>query len=85
MGSVSSLPLLDVVGLGLVCLALPRAGVSLAAAFVLALRARAPTAGALGAPPAPSPLVARGGPASPASLPPLATLAPAKGLAGFGR
>ena len=28
---------------------------------------------------------ARGGPPSPASLPPLATLAPAKGLAGFGR
>ena len=58
--------------------------VSLAAAFVLALRARARTVRALGAPPAPSPLMARGGPASPASLPPLATLAPAKGLAGFG-
>ena len=31
------------------------------------------------------PSLARGGPPSPASLPPLATLAPAKGLAGFGR
>jgi hypothetical protein len=30
------------------------------------------------------PSLARGGPPSPASLPPLATLAPAKGLAGFG-
>ena len=31
------------------------------------------------------PSLARGGPPFPASLPPLATLAPAKGLAGFGR
>ena len=81
---MSSLPLLDHRFSVLVCLALPRAELVL---LRLALRpcGRTPTdAVGRGRSRAAPPPGSRG-PASPASLPPLATLAPAKGLAGCGR
>lgn len=82
--SVSSLPLLDHRFSVLVCLALPRAELVL---LRLALRpcGRTPTGAVSRGRSRAAPPPGSRGPASPASLPPLAKLAPAMGLAGYGR